>query len=83
VEKQIGRVAHYFGKVGVAAIELEDTLKVGDRIHIKGHTSDWVQVVESMQIEGVEVDQAERGQSVGIRVPEHAREHDAVYLVEE
>ncbi len=83
MEKQIGRVAHYFSKVGVAAIELEDTLKVGDSIHIKGHTSDWIQVVESMQIEGGEIAQAERGQSVGIKVPEHAREHDVVYVVEE
>ena len=83
MEKQIGRVAHYFSKVGVAAIELEDTLKVGECIHIKGHTSDWTQVVESMQIEGGEIEQAERGQSVGIKVPEHAREHDAVYKVEE
>lgn len=83
MEKQIGRVAHYFSKVGVAAIELENTLKVGERIHIKGHTSDWTQVVESMQIEGGEIDQAKRGQSVGIKVPEHAREHDVVYKVEE
>ena len=82
MEKQIGRVTHYFGKAGVAAIELEDTLNVGDRIHVKGHTSDWTQVVESMQVEGAVIERAERGQVIGIKVPDHAREHDVVYKVE-
>jgi putative protease len=83
VEKQIGRVTHYFGKAGVAAIELEDTLVVGDSIRVKGHTSDWTQVVDSMQVEGASIEKAERGQVVGIKVPEHAREHDVVYKVED
>ena len=83
MERQVGRVSHYFGKVGVAAIELEDTLEVGDRVRIKGHTSDWTQVVGSMQIEGGETARGERGQSVGIKVDGHAREHDVVYLLEE
>lgn len=83
MERLIGRVTHYYGKAGVAAIELEDALRVGDRIRIKGHTSDWDQVVESMQIEGGGAERGERGQSVGIKVSEHAREHDAVYLLEE
>lgn len=83
MEKQVGRVTHYFGKAGVAAIELEDTLVAGDRIRVKGHTSDWTQVVESMQIEGAGVERAERGQVIGIKVPEHAREHDVVYKIEE
>ncbi len=83
MERQVGIVRHYFGKIGVAAVELEDTLKVGDTIHIKGHTSDWVQKVDSMQLEHQEVKEAHRGQSVGIKVIDHAREHDVVYLVEE
>ncbi len=83
MEKQIGRVKHYFGKAGVAAIELEETLAVGDRIRVKGHTSDWTQVIDSMQIEGAGIEKAERGQVVGIKVPEHAREHDVVYKVED
>lgn len=83
MEKQIGRVTHYFGKVGVAAIELEDELKVGDTIHIKGHTSDWTQKVESMQIEHRDVQSAGPGDVVGIKVNEHAREHDVVYKVVE
>ncbi|WP_287155471.1 hypothetical protein [Candidatus Solincola tengchongensis] len=81
MEKQVGRVTHYFGKVGVAAIELEDELKVGDTIHVKGHTSDWTQKVESMQIEHRPVERAGPGDVVGIKVLEHAREHDVVYKV--
>jgi putative protease len=83
-EKKIGKVTHYFGKIGVAAIELTDgELNVGDTIHVVGHTSDFMQKVHSMQIEHEEVEKASPGQSIGIRVDEHAREHDEVYLVTE
>lgn len=79
-ESEIGRVTHYFGKIGVAAIEITSgALHVGDTIHIKGHTSDFSQPVDSMQIDGRDVEEATVGQSVGIRVAEHAREHDLVY----
>lgn len=81
-EQQVGRVTHYFGRIGVAAIEITDgTLAIGDTIHIKGHTSDFTQTIESMQIEGKPVQQASPGQSVGVKVAEHAREHDIVYKV--
>ncbi len=83
MEKQVGRVTHYFGRAGVAAVELEDALAVGNGIRVKGHTSDWTQVVESMQIDGAAVERAERGQVVGIKVSGHAREHDVVYRIEE
>ena len=81
MERQVGRVTHYFGKVGVAAIELEDELRVGDIIHVKGHTSDWMQKVNSMQIEHQQVQEAKPGDVIGIKVSEHAREHDVVYKV--
>ncbi|NPV60318.1 MAG: hypothetical protein HPY75_11765 [Actinobacteria bacterium] len=81
MEKQVGRVTHYFGKIGVAAIELEDELKVGDIIHVRGHTSDWKQRVDSMQVEHDTVEKAGPGAVVGIKVEEHAREHDVVYKV--
>jgi len=81
-EIEIGKVTHYFSKIGVAAIEItNDTLRVGDTIHIKGHTSDFTQKVESMQIDNQPVTEARTGQSVGLRVSEHARQHDAVYKV--
>ena len=83
-EIKIGRVNHYFGKIQVAAIELTDgDLSVGDTIHIKGHASDFTQEVESMQIENTDVDHADKGQSVGIRVSEHARIGDEVYKMAE
>jgi translation initiation factor IF-2 len=81
-EKEIGRVSHYFSHIGVAAVEVtSDTLAVGDTIHIHGHSSDFVQKVDSMQLDGKPVEEATIGQSVGIKVAEHAREHDLVYKV--
>jgi putative protease len=81
-EQQIGVVTHYFGKVGVAAIQLvEGELRVGDTIHVKGHTSDFTQKVESMQVEHQAVDSVRKGEAVGLRVSEQAREHDLVYKV--
>jgi translation elongation factor EF-1alpha len=82
-EVEIGSIAHYFNKIGVAAIELTDTLKVGDTIRIKGHASDWTQDVTSMQIEHDSVQEAGPGDSVGMKVEGHAHEHDKVFRVTE
>jgi putative protease len=83
-ETKIGKVTHYFGKVQVAAIELtDDELSVGETIRIKGHTSDFTLKVDSMQIDRVDVQKGEKGQAVGIRVPEHARVGDEVFKVPE
>lgn len=81
-ETKIGVVTHYFGKIRVAAVEItEGELRVGDTIHFKGHTSDFNQTVDSMQIEHGSVDVVRAGQSVGLKVREHAREHDEVFKV--
>jgi len=81
-EVQIGKVTHYFGKIGVAAIEITDeSLSVGDTIHIKGHTSDFTQQVDSMQIDNQPVETATPGQTIGLKVAEHARQHDLVFKV--
>ena len=82
-EQEIGRVSHYFNKIDVAALELTGELTVGDTIHIKGHTSDFTEIVDSMQIEHDSVEKAGPGDSVGIKVKEHAHEHDIVYRVTE
>ena len=83
-EEEIGKVTHWFGHIQVAAIEITSgTLRVGDTIHIKGHTSDFTQDVDSMQIDGQPVDEATVGQSIGIKVDKHARAHDLVYKVVE
>jgi len=81
-EVELGKITHYFGRIGVAAIEItQGTLAVGDKIHVKGHTSDFTQGIDSMQIDGKSVDEATMGQSVGVKVVDHAREHDTVYKV--
>lgn len=82
-EERIGVVSHYYTHLGVAAVILEGDLAVGDTIHIKGHTSDFNQKVESMEIEHRNVTQAKRGDNIGIKIKEHAREHDVVYRVVE
>jgi len=80
-KKEIGKVSHYFGGPKVAALVLTDTLKVGDRIAIQGHTTDFETVVESMQIEHDKIQEAKKGDNVGIKVPERVREHDVVYRI--
>ena len=82
-EEKIGVVSHYFTRPGVAAIILEAELAVGDTIRIKGHTTDFTQKVESIQLEHKNIDRAVKGQDVGIKVKEHVRERDVVYKVEE
>jgi len=79
-EKKVGDVAHYFGKIGVAAIKMKGELKVGDTIHIKGHTTDFEQVVDSMQIEHQNVEKVKKGDDLGIKVKEHVREGDEVFI---
>jgi len=80
MEKQIGHVTHYFSHLGVAAIQVEDDdLRVGDEIHIKGHTTDLMQPVDSLQFEHQSIREAHPGQSVGVRVKDHVREHDVVF----
>ena len=76
---EIGRITHFFSKISVAVIELTMPLAVGDTIMIKGPTTDFEQPVESMQIEHNNVQRAEAGQSIGLRVAQRVRENDMVY----
>ena len=81
-EEKIGVVKQYFGKPCVAAIEItEGSLKVGDRIHIKGHTTDLEEEISSMQIEHSPVEEVKAGDLVGIKVSERVRPNDQVYRV--
>lgn len=82
-EELVGKVTDYFAKIGVIAVELSGTLKAGDRIHVKGHTTDFEQTVDSVQIEHQNVPEAGPGSSVGIKVKEHCRHNDQVYRVTE
>jgi len=83
-EKKVGEVIKFFGKISVAAIRLsEGSLKVGDKIHIVGHTTDVTQTVDSMQIENKNVPEAGPGADIGIKAAGRMREHDVVYKVTE
>ncbi len=82
MEKLIGRVTHYFNKIGVAVIEItDDELNVGDTIHIKGHTTDFKQIVNSMQIEHKPIEKATKGESIGMKVDSTVHEKDQVYKI--
>ncbi len=80
-EKEIGLVSSYFSNVEVAAIKLSGKLKVGDKIHIKGNTTDFETKVKSIQIDREEIKEAKKGDHIGIKVPEKVRPNDKVYLV--
>ena len=80
-EQIIGKVSHFFARPVVAAIELTAALKLGDKIHIKGHTTDLEVTVESMQINNVPVQEAQAGDSVGVKISERVRGGDTVYKV--
>ena len=81
-ETRIGNVTHYYNRLHVAAVEVTDgELHTGDTIHIKGHTSDLIQEIGSMQLEHEAIDVARPGDNVGIATDEHVREHDSVYVV--
>jgi putative protease len=81
-KEKVGKVFTYFSKIGVAGIELTDgALSIGDRISIEGHTTNFEQEVESMQIERTPVEKAEIGQKIGIKVKDKVRPNDVVYKI--
>lgn len=81
-EQKVGEVVKFFSKVGVAAIHVtEGTLRIGDRIKIKGHSTDFEDQVQSMQIENQPTEKAEAGQMIGVKVKERVREKDLVYKI--
>ena len=81
-EKKIGVITHYYGHLGVGIIKIEqDSLKVGETVHFKGHTTDFQQPIESMQVEHKDVQEAKVGEQVGVKVSEHVRQHDEVLKV--
>lgn len=77
--KLIGEITHYFGKIGVAVVKLEDVLKVGDTIKITDGGTEFTQTIESMQIEHQQVQEAKAGESVGLKVGQKVREGYKVY----
>jgi translation elongation factor EF-1alpha len=81
-EKPLGKVTHFFNKIGVAVVELQkDSLKVGETLHFKGGERDFEQKVDSMQIEHESVPEAKKGESIGLKVEQAVREGDQVFKV--
>lgn len=79
-EKLLGKIDHYFDEIQVAAIKVLSPIKVGDVVHIKGHTTDFEQIITSMQIEHEQVMKAKKGDDIGMKVKEYVRDNDGVYL---
>ena len=80
-EKEIGTISDFFAHPVVAGIELTAALKAGDKIHIKGHTTDLEMTVDSMQIDNAQVETAKAGDSIGVKVSDRVRGGDTVYKV--
>ncbi len=76
---EVGSVLHFFSKINVAVVELSTSLSIGDQILVKGPMTDFEQVVESMQIEHETLQKAEKGQSIGLKMVQQAREKDVIY----
>jgi putative protease len=83
MEKRIGRVTHFYNRIRVAVLDLSDELSVGDKIRIRGHTTDFTQGVESLEIEHQKVQQVGPGSEVALRVIDRVRKGDDIYKVVE
>ncbi len=80
-ESKIGKVTHFFDNISVAAITLHNNLKVGDKILIKGKTTNTAQTVDSIQIDKEKINEAKAGDEIGIKVKDKVRVNDDVYLI--
>jgi translation elongation factor EF-1alpha len=83
MEVEIGKVTHYYNHLNVAVLKLTESLKLGDKIHILGHSTDIIERVASIEVEHHPVDWVKPGDDVAIKVNEPVREHDIVYLITE
>jgi translation elongation factor EF-1alpha len=84
MEEEVGKITHFFSKINVGVLELDKgEIHIGDTIHIKGHTTDFYQKVQSMQVEHAPVESAEKGEEVGLKVEASVREGDSVFKVTE
>jgi len=80
--KKLGVVTHYYNDLGVGIFKAESPIKVGDRVHVKGHTTDFEQEITEMQFDHKPIEAAKKGQEVGVKVENQVREGDEIYLAE-
>lgn len=81
MEKQVGEVTHYFNRIGVAVLDLNDSLNIGDMIHFSGHTTDFTQRITSMEINHRKVQSVGPGAEVAVKVEDRVRRGDTVFKV--
>lgn len=81
MDLKVGKVSHYYNKIGVAVVDVSGTLKVGDKIKISGHDKEFTQEVTSMQIEYKAIDRAKKGDNIGLKVDQPVKDNDVVYKV--
>ena len=81
-EKPIGKITHYYSKIGVGIVELKGALKVGEKIKIKGHSTEFDQSIDSIQVDHKEVEEAKSGDVIGLKVNDKVREGDEIYKAE-
>ncbi len=77
--KLIGKIVHYFGKIGIAAVELSDNLKIGDNVRIIGGEKDFEQIVESMELNSEKAKKAKSGEIIGLRIDQKVKKNYSVY----
>lgn len=80
-KKLVGKITHYFGNIGVGVIDLVDSLKVGDKISVEGTTTNFQQQVKSMQIDRKDIEEAKKGDDIGIKLDDKVREGDQVFRI--
>lgn len=82
-EKKVGKIEHYYNHLGVAIVKLGNSISAGDKLHFLGHTTDFEQKAESIELEKKKIEKAKKGDSIGIKIDNKVRKHDMVYKVEE
>jgi putative protease len=80
-KKLVGKISHYFDKIGVAVVDLTDTLEVGDEISIEGAATNFRQTVDSMEVEHQKIDKAKKGDAIGMKVADKVRNNDKVFKI--
>lgn len=81
MEEEIGSITHFYDNLGVAIVNLNKPVHKGDKIHIKGKTTDLTQILDSMELDHKAIEEAKKGAEIGIKVQEKVREHDKVFRV--
>ena len=79
----VGKVSHYYNRIGVAVIDLKDSLQIGDQVHFFGRSTDFLQEITSMQIENESITEAGKGQEIAVKVEKRVRNQDKVYKLSE